>query len=97
MGAEKTTYVLVHPVQNGSETIGELHIRPGRVGDLRDTKRKWGSDGIEFSVNDLITVASRMCGQTPSVIHKLEGVDAGKVLGAAQSFLLESLASGDAE
>lgn len=97
MGADKITYTLVHTVEHGNETITEIEIRPGRIGDLRGTKRKWGSDGIEFAADDLILVASRMCGQTPGVINKLEGADAGKVLGAAQGFLLESLASGDAE
>lgn len=94
---EKTTYQLVHPVEHGNETITEIEMRPGRLGDLRGTKRKLVRDGLEFSVDDLILVAGRMCGQTPSVINKLEGEDAGKVMGAAQIFLLASLTGGDTD
>lgn len=88
--SERETVKLSRPIEFGKETITELHFRRGCAGDMRGVKV--GGNGVE--IDDLYTIASRMCGQPVAVIHKLDEDDAGEALGRAMDFFGKCLATG---
>lgn len=83
------TLSLVHPIEHGKKVIESLTFRRGKMGDLR---------GIDLAgvtkVDNIITVAARMCGQTVDVMNKLEAEDAGEVLLIASGFMAACLVTG---
>lgn len=90
------TLKLYKPVEFGKqETITELVFRDGRAGDLRklDPPLKVGEHPTE---DQLLTIASRMCGQPSKVIDLLSAEDAGEVVSIALGFWLRSQPGGSA-
>lgn len=83
---------LRHPVEFGSETIAELRFRRGRLGDLKGIALP--SDAAAVRVDDLILLASRLSGQAPAVIERLDEEDSGEVLTLALGFIGRSLSTG---
>lgn len=82
---------LQHPVVIGSSApITSLTFREGELGDLRGIKID--KDGL--TLDQLMSIASRMCGQPPVVINKLRGKDGARALGIARDFFTDSLTSG---
>lgn len=80
------TVTLKHPIDHGSERITQLVFRRGRMGDLKGVKL----DGIP-SVDQLLMIASRMCGQTTPVLDKLADEDGAEVLDVALFFFARCL------
>jgi hypothetical protein len=80
---------LKHPFDLGSERITALTFRRGRLGDLRGLR----VDGIP-PVDDLLLIASRLCGKPLLVIEKLEDDDASEVLAQALGFFARCLKDG---
>jgi hypothetical protein len=87
---DRDVYILQHPIEKGSETITELAFREGRAADLRGT-----GIGNTILMDDMMLIASRMCGQSIQVIHKLEGEDAGEAIGRARAFFLLCQGTGE--
>lgn len=83
------TLKLNHPVVFGSETIDTLTFRRGRLGDLKGVSVA----GIP-PTEQLIVVASRMCGQPQKVIESLDVDDVGPVLDVIVSFFARCLETG---
>lgn len=81
---------LSHPIAFGSEQITELTFRRGRVGDMKNIKLVEGA----LPVNDIVLVASRMCGKPTQVIDLLDGEDAGEVMEIAMDFYRTCLEPG---
>lgn len=82
---------LSHPVDFGSEHITELKFRRGIAGDLKGLNVRMD----EFPTNDqLMVVASRMCGQHLKVLEMLDADDIGGVLEVALTFFMRSLGIG---
>jgi hypothetical protein len=77
---------LKHPVDLGSEHITELTFRRGRMGDLKGLK----VDGVP-PAEQLMLLASRMCGKQIQVIEKLDAEDGAEVLGVALDFFARCL------
>jgi hypothetical protein len=69
------TIQLRNPVAFGSQTIGELVIRPPRTKDLRGLKIS-GDNGLDV----LLTLAGRLSGQPDPVIDGIAGEDINKLL-----------------
>lgn len=86
---ERTVIKLRYPIENGSETITELKLRRGRLGDLKGI-----AIGASVRMDDLMLIAGRMCGQPPHVIDKLSDEDAGEVIAYAQNFFVRCLSTG---
>lgn len=80
---------LAHPVDYGSERITQLEFRRGRMGDLKGMKL---SDTVPSE--QLMLIASRMCGQPIKVIESLDVDDAGEVMGIALVFFEKCLTAG---
>lgn len=77
---------LKHPIELGKETYTELTFRRGRLGDLRGVKIS-----KDVAVDDLIKIASRMCGETTGVLERLDVEDSGEVVAIALGFIGQSL------
>lgn len=92
MSDERTTIKLDYPVEFGKETIEELSLRPGRLGDLKGVQL-----GQKPSFDELIAIASRMSGKPIAVISKLHEDDAFKVVGPALLFFGKCLGTGGTE
>lgn len=75
------TITLTRPVQFGKESVEQLVFQRGTLGQLR---------GMEItgapSIDDLILVASRLCGRPIKVIELLDPEDSGEVLRIAIGF-----------
>lgn len=80
---------LQHPIDHGSERITSLEFRRGRIGDLKGVKL-----GKELPTEDLVRLASKLCGQPVGVIDKLDIDDAGEVMDIALDFFAKCLATG---
>jgi hypothetical protein len=80
---------LAHPVDFGSERIASLEFRRGRMGDLKGMK----VDGVP-PVDQLMLLASRMCGQPIKVLEMLEDEDGAEVLELALGFFARCLGGG---
>jgi hypothetical protein len=83
------TVKLKHPVDFGSERITSLEFRRGRLGDLKGMK----VDGVP-PVDQLLLVASRLCGQPTKVLEMLEDDDGSEVLELALGFFARCLGAG---
>jgi hypothetical protein len=66
-----------------------LTFRRGRMGDLKGIT----PDGMP-TIDQLMLVASRMCGQPLKVIEKLDGEDGLEVMAIAMGFIARSLGIG---
>lgn len=78
------------PVQvTSKETITKLSIREGRVSDMQGIKL-----GGELAIDDLVKIASRMSGQAPTTIQRLNARDAGEVMAIALEFFGLCLGAG---
>lgn len=83
------TIELKHPVDLGSQHIASLTFRRGRMGDLKGVKL----DGVP-SADQLMLIASRMCGQTVPVMDLLSDEDGAEVLEIALGFFARCLGGG---
>jgi hypothetical protein len=76
------------PIDFGSQRISSLEFRKGRMGDLK------GMPMQAPSLDQLILLASRMCGQPVKVIEMLGDEDAPEVLQIALGFFARCLGAG---
>lgn len=77
------------PIVFGSQTIETLEIRRGKLSDIKGMRL-----GGDLSASDLMTIASRISGQTTNVIERLDMEDAGEVMAVALSFYAKFLKAG---
>ena len=77
---------LDHPIEFGTETVGSLTFRRGKLADLKGIK----IDGVP-TLDQLIMIASRMCGQPLKVLESLDSDDSGEVIEIVLSFFARSL------
>jgi hypothetical protein len=82
---------LKHPVQFGSEHITSLTFRRGRAGDIKGLKL-----GTTIPADQLITIASRLCGKPVPVIESLDVDDSAEVMALALDFYGKCLGGGSA-
>lgn len=80
---------LKHPVELGSQHITHLELRRGRLADIKGMKLSG-----EMPTEHLITIASRLSGQTTQVIERLDAEDAGEVMAIAIDFYGTCLGGG---
>lgn len=80
---------LLRPIAFGSETIASLTFRRGTFGDLKGLK----IDGVP-PIDDLIKIASRLCGQPSKVIESLCDEDVPEVMRIAMGFFSRCLGVG---
>lgn len=73
----------------GSETITVLTFRRGKLGDLKGMPL----DG-NVTVDQLLMIASRMCGQPTKVLEMLDDDDSPEVFELALGFFARSLGGG---
>lgn len=87
---------LRHPVRDEAEerTVEELRFRAGRFADLKGLRFQFGTETVPVDFDDLMTIASRLSGETSHVIGKLEGEDLAEVGRLALDFYLSFLATG---
>ena len=83
------TVTLEHPISYGDERIASLQFRRGKMGDLKGMKL----DGVP-PVDQLLMLASRMCGQPLKVLEMLEDEDGAEVLEIALGFFARCLGGG---
>jgi hypothetical protein len=83
------TVTLATPVDFGSQHIEAIEFRRGCMGDLKGL-----TPGETPTFDQLILLASRMCGQPVKVIEKLGADDIGEVVQIALGFFMRSLAGG---
>lgn len=80
---EPVTIKLTNPIVQGSETITSLtfpgSLKGRHVRDMPLTS--------QMTAGDLLKIASRMCGEPPSVMDELEGADLMDVLSLVGGFL----------
>lgn len=77
------------PVTFGSEIVDSLQFRRGRIGDLKGTN----IDAVP-PVDQLLMIASRMCGRPVKVLEQLEDEDGAEVIELALSFFARCLVGG---
>lgn len=77
------------PVEFGSELVTSLQFRRGRLGDLKGTH----IDAIP-PIDQLLLIASRMCGKPIKVLELLEDVDGAEVMELALDFFARCLSGG---
>ncbi len=78
------------PIEFGQETIRQLELRRGRMGDLKGIRLS----GTDLPADSLMLVASRMSGQPLGVIERLDADDAGAVSEVVLDFFARSLSTG---
>lgn len=83
------TLKLTVPVKLGDEVIDELTFQRGQLKFLKGIP----VDGTP-SADQLMMIASRLCGQPLGVIERLDPDDSGEVIGMALLFFGRSLAIG---
>ena len=76
------TVKLAHPIEFGKSTIDELVFQRGTLGMMRGIV-----PGTIPPADDLMRVASMLCGHSVKVIEKLDPDDAGEVLAIALGFI----------
>jgi hypothetical protein len=81
---------LKHPVMFGSEQVTALEFRRGKMGDMKGIKLS----GDDISADDLMMIASRMCGKPLKVLEMLDVDDAGEVTSIALDFYVSYLGAG---
>jgi hypothetical protein len=77
------------PVEFGSDLVTSLEFRRGKLGDLRGV----GIDRVP-PLDQLLLVASRLCGQPIKVIESLEDDDGAEVIELALDFFARCLGGG---
>lgn len=83
--ADRQWPVTVHlrfPVQFGSQSIASLEFRKGRLADLKGI-----TIGEMPSSDQLLLLASRLCGQPLRVIEGIDADDAEEVIAIALGFI----------
>jgi len=80
---------LKFPIDFGSERITSLEFRRGRMGDIKGVK----IDGIP-SADQLMLIASRMCGKPVAALELLQDEDGAEVLELALGFFARCLGAG---
>lgn len=80
---------LQQPIDFGSERIDALEFRRGRMGDLKGMK----VDGIP-PADQLLLLASRMCGKPVKALEMLDDEDGAEVLALALGFFGTCLMGG---
>ncbi len=80
---------LKHPVDFGATNVTSLEFRRGRMGDLKGMK----VDGVP-PIDQLLLLASRMCGQPIKVLEMLEDEDGAEVVELALGFFARCLGGG---
>lgn len=80
---------LKHPVEFGGQRIASLEFRRGRIGDIKGMQL---SDKVP--TDQLMLIASRLCGQPLKVIEMLDVEDAGEAMAIALSFFGKCLGGG---
>lgn len=83
------TVKLKHQVNLGSELIASLEFRRGKMGDLKGMSM----DGVP-PIDQLLLLASRMCGKPVKVLELLEDEDGAEVLEIALGFFARCLGAG---
>lgn len=83
------TVTLDRPLEFGDETITALEFRRGRLGDLKGLRLQ---DEPQF--DDLLLIASRMCGKPRAALELVDGNAGAEVLQIAMGFYMRSLAGG---
>lgn len=83
------TIPLKHPVVLGQQTVTSLELRRGKLGDIKGIKL-----GGEIPTENMMTIASRLSGQSTAVIERLDAEDAGEVMSIALDFYARCLAAG---
>lgn len=78
------------PIDMGSEQICELTFRRGRFDDMKGI----GLNLKEAKIDDLMLLASRLCGQPVAVLGKIDEDDVGEVMAIASDFFLKCLGAG---
>ncbi|HEY6030999.1 MAG TPA: phage tail assembly protein [Gaiellaceae bacterium] len=78
---------LKHPVQFGDELIASLEFQRGKLGIIKGLKLS-----VEVPVNDLVLIASRLSGQPPALIERLDIEDGQEVMSIALDFYGKCLA-----
>jgi hypothetical protein len=79
---------LKHPFDHGSQRVTSLTFRRGTMADIKGVRL-----ATEVPTETLITIASRLCGETTQVIEKLDFEDAGEVMSIALDFFSRCLAN----
>lgn len=90
---ERTWPVVVtlkHPVDFGSERVSQLEFRRGRMGDLKGMK----VDTVP-PADQLLMIASRLCGKPVKVLEMLDAEDGAEVLELALDFFAKCLEGGN--
>lgn len=77
------------PVEFGRDTVTSLEFRRGRLGDLKGTH----IDAIP-PLDQLLMIASRMCGKPIKVLESLEDEDGAEVIALALDFFARCLGGG---
>ena len=80
---------LKYPVDFGSQRITALEFRRGRAGDLKGLKL-----GETIPTDQVLLVASRLCGQPLKVIESLDVDDSAEVMALALDFYGRCLGGG---
>jgi len=83
------TVKLSQPIALADETISELTFQRGRMGFLKGMPL----DGVP-SVEQLLTLAARMCGQSTAVLELVGEADVTAVLAVPLVFFARSLKGG---
>ncbi len=78
---------LKRPIQNGTETIGELIIREPVAKDIRTMK-------IPPTTDDMLTLGGKLCGHPPSVIDQLKIADTTALLDVVGNFMNDGQETG---
>lgn len=76
------TVNLRFPVDFGSQRIETLVFRKGRLADLKGV-----AIGEMPSIDQVLLVASRLCGQPLKVIESIDADDAAEVMALAMGFI----------
>jgi hypothetical protein len=77
------------PVEFGRDTVTSLEFRRGKLGDLKGLN----IDAIP-PLDQLLLIASRMCGKPLKVIESLEDEDGAEVIAIALGFFARCLGGG---
>lgn len=80
---------LKHPIDRGGQRISKIEMKRGNGAVLKGMKI-----GGELPMDQLFTIASRLSGQFPDVIEKLDPEDLGEVTSVALDFYGRCLGGG---
>jgi hypothetical protein len=80
---------LAYPIEFAGDPIGSLLFRRGKLADIKGLKID-----TTPTADQLMLLASRMCGQPIKVIEMLDADDAGEVIEIALSFFIRCLGAG---